>query len=119
MTSQRPKFLAYAQLLRLPNAFTAVADPLAGWFAVGGGVPAWHLTLLVGASACFHTSGIVFNDCFDYDLDLVEHPDRPLPGGAVPLKMAWTLGSALMFAALALVALAGPSLSASSSFSGR
>ena len=108
MTNQRPKLLAYAQLFRLPNAFTAMADPLAGWFAVGGGVPAWELPLLVGASACFYTSGIVFNDYFDYDLDLIEHPDRPLPSGAVSLKTARLLGAALMIAALALAALAGP-----------
>ena len=108
MTNQRPKFLAYAQLLRLPNTFMVMADPLAGWFAVGGGVPAWQLPLLVGASACFYTSGIVFNDCFDYELDSVKHAERPLPSGAVPLKAAWWLGSILMIAALALVALAGP-----------
>jgi 4-hydroxybenzoate polyprenyltransferase len=108
MTNQRPQFLAYAQLLRLPNTFTAMADPLAGWFAVGGGLPGWQLPLLVGASACFYTSGIVFNDCFDYQLDSVEHPERPLPSGAVPLKTAWLLGSALMIAALVLAALAGP-----------
>jgi 4-hydroxybenzoate polyprenyltransferase len=108
MTNLRPKFLAYAQLLRLPNAFTAMADPLAGWFAVGGGAPSWQLPLLVGASACFYTSGIVFNDCFDYHLDSVERPERPLPSGAVPLKTAWTLGAALMIAALVLAALAGP-----------
>ena len=50
----------------------------------------------------------MFNDCFDYQLDSIEHPDRPLPSGAVPLKTAWLLGSILMLAALALAALAGP-----------
>jgi 4-hydroxybenzoate polyprenyltransferase len=108
MTNQPPKFLAYAQLLRLPNTFTAMADPLAGWFAVGGGEPAWQLPLLVGASACFYTSGIAFNDCFDYQHDSVEHPERPLPRGAVSLKSACLLGSVLMIAALVLAALAGP-----------
>ena len=108
MTNQRPKFLVYARLLRLPNAFTAMADPLAGWFAVGGGAPAWQLPLLVGASACFYTSGSVFNDCFDYQFDSVERPERPLPSGAVPLKTAGTLGAVLMIAALSLAALAGP-----------
>jgi len=108
MTNQRPKFLAYAYFFRLPTAFVVMADPLAGWFAVGGGVPAWQLPLLVGASACFYTSGIVFNDCFDYQLDSVEYPARPLPSGAVSLKTAWLLGAALMFAALMLAALAGP-----------
>ena len=108
MTNQRSKLLAYARLFRLPSAFMVMADPLAGWFAVGGGVPAWELPLLVGASACFYTSGVVFNDYFDYNLDLIEHPDRPLPSGAVPLKTAWRLGAALMIAALVLAALAGP-----------
>lgn len=108
MTNQPPRFLAYARLLRLPNTFIVMADPLAGWFAVGGGVPAWQLPLLVGASACFYTSGIVFNDCFDCELDSVEHPKRPLPSGAVPLKTAWRLGSTLLIAALVLAALAGP-----------
>jgi hypothetical protein len=45
MAVDRPKFLAYARFLRLPNAITAMADPLAGWFAVGGGVPGWKLPL--------------------------------------------------------------------------
>jgi UbiA prenyltransferase family protein len=108
MTNQRTKFLAYIQLLRLPNTFMAMADPLAGWFAVGGGVPAWQLPLLVGASACFYTSGVVFNDCFDYQLDSIEHPKRPLPSGGVPLKTAWLLGSILMIVGLILASIAGP-----------
>jgi 4-hydroxybenzoate polyprenyltransferase len=108
MSVERPKFLAHAQLLRLPNAFTAMADPLAGWFAIGGGVPGWKLPLLAVASACLYTSGIVFNDLFDYDLDCVERPERPLPSGAVSVKTAWVLGAALMIVGLALAGIAGP-----------
>jgi 4-hydroxybenzoate polyprenyltransferase len=108
MTVKRPRFLVYSQLLRLPNAFTAMADPLAGWFAVGGGVPVWKLPLLVVASACFYTSGIVFNGCFDYERDCAERPERPLPSGAVPLKAAWVVGATLMVVGLALAGLAGP-----------
>jgi len=85
-----------------------MADPLAGWFAVGGGAPVWELPLLVGASACIYASGIVFNDCFDYELDCVERPERPLPSGAISLKTAWILGVVLMSAGLGLAALAGP-----------
>jgi 4-hydroxybenzoate polyprenyltransferase len=85
-----------------------MADPLAGWFAAGGGAPVWQLPLLVVASACFYTSGLVFNDCFDYELDCVEHPERPLPSGAISRKAACTLGVVLMCAGLGLAALAGP-----------
>jgi 4-hydroxybenzoate polyprenyltransferase len=108
MTSARRKFLAWCQLLRLPILFTAMADPLAGWFAIGGGVPGWMLPLLVVASACFYASGTVFSDCFDYDPDCAEHPERPLPSGAVSLKTAWTLAVVLMIVGLGLAALAGP-----------
>src|SRR5437867_1617930 len=100
----RSKLFAYAQLMRLPNIFTAMADPLAGWFVVGGGAPAWHVLLLVGASACLYTSGIVFNDYFDYELDRLERPERPLPSGAISRAMAGGLGTALMASGLALAA---------------
>jgi len=108
MTTERSKFLAYTQLLRLPTTVTAMADPLAGWFAIGGGVPGWELPVVVVASACFYTAGAVLNDCFDYDLDCVEHGERPLPSGAVRLKTAWVLGVALMIGGLVLAGFAGP-----------
>ena len=104
----RSKFLAYAQLVRLPNVFTAMADPLAGWFVVGGGAPAWHVVLLVAASACLYTAGIVFNDYFDYELDRSERLERPLPSGAISRATAAGLGAALMATGLALSAVVGP-----------
>jgi 4-hydroxybenzoate polyprenyltransferase len=107
MPDARSKLLAYAQLMRLPNVFTAVADPLAGWFVVGGGDPAWQLALLTGASACLYTSGVVFNDVFDFDLDCVERPERPLPSGAISRRAGWTLATVLMITGLVLAALAG------------
>ena len=101
------KLRAYAQLLRLPNVFTAMADPLAGWFLVGGGSPAWNVALLMAASACLYTSGIVFNDCFDYRLDCRERPERPLPRGAIALATAWSLAVILMATGLLLAGLVG------------
>jgi 4-hydroxybenzoate polyprenyltransferase len=108
MVRSRSKLLAYARLLRLPNVFTAVADPLAGWFVIGGGGdPQWQLPALAGASACLYMSGIVFNDCFDYNIDLVERPERPLPSGEIGRGTAWTLGAVLMVAGLAMAAPVG------------
>ena len=98
---------AFARLLRLPNVFTAVADPLAGWFLVGGGSPAWNIALLVGASACLYTAGIIYNDCFDYRLDCRERPERPLPCGEISRTTAATLATVLMIAGLGLALLAG------------
>lgn len=105
--SRQSALLAYARLLRLPNLFTAVADPLAGWLVVGGGLPAWEILLLVGASGCLYTGGIVFNDVFDYWIDRQERPQRPLPSGAIRRRTAAWLGTLLMLTGLALAAWAG------------
>lgn len=92
------KLRAFAQLLRLPNVFTAVADPLAGWLIAGQGAP---LALSLGASACLYASGIVFNDCFDYTADCRDRSERPLPRGELSRAFAWTLAAALMLGGLA------------------
>lgn len=107
VTAPGSKLLAYARLIRLPNLFTAVADPLAGWFAVGGGEPATQLAALLGVSGCFYTAGIVLNDCFDIELDRQERPNRPLPSGAISLPAARALGLALIVAGFGFAAIAG------------
>ena len=96
----RAKPLAFAQLFRLPNLFTAVADPLAGWL-IAGGNQGGQLALVVGASACLYTAGMVFNDCFDYRADCQARPERPLPRGAIPVPVAWWVGGILFLAGLA------------------
>jgi 4-hydroxybenzoate polyprenyltransferase len=99
------KLLAYARLLRLPNLFTAAADPIAGWFVVGGGSPTWHVAALSSAGACLYAAGIVFNDVFDYRLDCRERPERPLPRGDISRATAAVLAAALMVAGLGLAML--------------
>ncbi len=106
MPRSRSTLMAYAQLLRLPNVFTAMADPLAGWFVIGGGGdPEWQLPLLLGTSACLYTAGIVFNDCCDIDVDRIERPERPLPSGVIEKSTAWCLAFGLMAVGLVLAAL--------------
>jgi 4-hydroxybenzoate polyprenyltransferase len=100
--------LAWARLVRLPNLFTAVADPLAGWFVVGGGLPTGQVLLLTGASGCLYTAGIVLNDVFDYRVDCRERPERPLPRGDISRRAAGVVGAGLLAAGLALAAGAGP-----------
>ncbi len=107
MRQPRTRLLAYAQLMRLPNLFTAAADPLAGWLVVGGGSPSWHLLLLVGTSVCLYTAGMIYNDWFDLAVDRVERPQRPLPSGAIRPRRAAVLATVLMISGLGLAALAG------------
>ncbi len=94
-----PKLRAIVQLLRLPNLFTAIADPLAGWFITGEAVSLWPA---LGASACLYAAGMVFNDCCDYAADCCDRPERPLPQGELSRAFAWALAGALMLGGLAL-----------------
>ena len=87
---------AYLELIRLPNAFTAAADALAGyWLARGMLVGDRRLAELIVASVCLYSAGIVLNDLRDVDIDRCERPARPLPSGQVSLTAAVWLMTAL------------------------
>src|SRR5215210_5721665 len=104
-------WLAYAQLVRLPNVFTAIADILLAAAATTlfreGGQPVQLLdylgtfALLMLASACLYSGGMVWNDYFDLEQDLRERPFRPIASGRVSLQAAVVLGSALVLLGLA------------------
>jgi 4-hydroxybenzoate polyprenyltransferase len=102
---------AYAQLLRLPNVFTALADVWLGWLvALAAGTPASHwpsFVFLMCASASLYSAGMVWNDFFDIEQDRRERPFRPLPSGRVSRRSAALLGTTLLLAGLGFAALAG------------
>src|SRR5207253_8894070 len=102
---------AYAQLVRLPNVFTALADICLGWLtALAAGTPLsrWPSFLcLLCASAALYSAGMVWNDFFDLEQDRRERPFRPLPSGRVQRRTAALLGGALLVAGLCFAALAG------------
>ena len=108
------KVLTYAQLVRLPNVFTAFADICLGILASTASssfndTGSWWLqaacTLL--ASGCLYSAGMVWNDYFDLQLDRRERPSRPLPSGRITRSAAARLGVILLAAGLLLAALAG------------
>jgi 4-hydroxybenzoate polyprenyltransferase len=91
------QLLPYAQLVRLPNVFTAMADiAMAG--LVSGALPEAWLTFvfLLAASSLLYCSGMVWNDIFDIEQDSRERPFRPLPSGRVSRGTAVLLAAALM-----------------------
>jgi 4-hydroxybenzoate polyprenyltransferase len=92
---------SYAELVRLPNVFTALADIALGMLGVhalglwpSGGLLSY--VLLFAASACLYSGGMVWNDYFDVEQDRRERPFRPIPSGRVPLAAAGRLGTALL-----------------------
>lgn len=102
----------YAQLVRLPNVFTALADIALGGLALHalnlmppGGIVSGLFLLF--ASACLYTGGMVWNDFFDIAQDRKERPFRPIPSGRVTRAAAGRLGALLLALGLGFAAAAG------------
>jgi 4-hydroxybenzoate polyprenyltransferase len=90
------RLLAYCQLIRLPNVFTALADVAMGFVVARGSMLPLDLFFAVlVASACLYSGGMTLNDVCDVEQDGHERPQRPLPSGRVSLQsgsgIAWTL----------------------------
>jgi len=67
-----------------------------GFLFVHGVKPDPSFVVLVGASCLLYTAGMVLNDVFDYDVDLAERPERPLPSGRVDRRWAKQLGFGML-----------------------
>jgi len=103
----------YLQLVRLPNLFTAAADPLAGWLlATGTLADPGRWVPLVAASVLIYAGGIVLNDVFDVEIDRRERPNRPLPSGRVPFRLAAWFGGLALVGGPIVAALSGSIASA-------
>jgi 4-hydroxybenzoate polyprenyltransferase len=93
------RLLAYAQLVRLPNVFTAMADIFLGALVTGALLEHWAaFLLLLAASSCLYCAGMVWNDYFDLEQDRRERPFRPIPSGRVTPAVAARLGGLLLAA---------------------
>lgn len=104
----------YAQLVRLPNVFTACADISLGILATWQLTPhalgkawAWNALCLTAASGCLYCGGMVWNDVFDLEQDKRERPFRPIPSGRVSRSAAAILGVFLLLAGVGWAFLAG------------
>ena len=95
--------LAYAQLMRIPNVFTAIADVLMGFFVTHMLPLPWvPMAVLAAASSCLYLAGMVLNDVFDVEQDAVERPNRPIPSGRSSIGAARMLGLELLVVGCAL-----------------
>lgn len=102
----------HAQLVRLPNVPSALADICLGALAAGALPGRWlPFALLLPASACLYMGGMVFNDFFDREQDKHERPFRPLPSGRVKPGEALRLGTGLLASGVVFALLAGLVLS--------
>lgn len=96
----------YLKLFRFPNAFTAVADVLLGYFVTHDSPENWPpLVLLIVASVSIYSAGMALNDYFDREVDLRERPHRPIPSGRIAAAQARLVsGQLLIIGAVAAIA---------------
>jgi 4-hydroxybenzoate polyprenyltransferase len=93
--------------MRPANIVTAMADIMAGFSASGYALflysreyaftlaELYPLFWLLLATVGLYGGGVVFNDVFDAELDMVERPERPIPSGQASLQNAALLGAGL------------------------
>ncbi len=97
------KLLAYLQLFRAPNVFTAIADVAMGFVFVAGSLqPVSGFICLVIASCLLYTAGMILNDVYDFDVDMQDRPSRPLPSGRIARSQAQLLGFAMLIGGVLL-----------------
>jgi 4-hydroxybenzoate polyprenyltransferase len=101
--------LALAQLLRLPNVFTAFADIAlaacaAGYLADRPGT----FALLLVASGCLYLGGMAWNDFFDRHEDAKTQAFRPIPSGRVSARTAAVIASTLTVVGVVAGTVAAP-----------
>jgi len=99
-------FKAWAQLVRLPNVFTAPADVIAGaalsYHALNETVLPANLVWLCLMSVCFYAGGMILNDVADVEEDRRERPFRPIPSGRISFRHATLAGFGLLLTGLIL-----------------
>lgn len=85
--------IPYAQLVRLPNVFTAMADIVLGYLVMLPlGARVGPFICLLIASTLLYWAGMIWNDYFDLAEDRRDRPGRPLPSGRIPVSTAVWLG---------------------------
>ena len=99
-SAARPsRMLAWWQLLRAANVFTAASNVIAGFLIVQHRFePATTLAVLIASSACLYLAGMVLNDFFDAEVDAAERPERPIPSGRISRSTAGVVGWSLLAA---------------------
>lgn len=104
----KASWIAWAQLVRLPNVFTVIADVSAAFLLVAHGpFPMGRLALVLLAAVKLYWAGMVLNDVFDVRRDRQERPTRPIPAGDIPLSQAKTVGWFLLFSGIMAAGLSG------------
>lgn len=95
--------LAYFELMRIWNSLIAVFGFLVAAFVAGVAISSNTALVFATIIVFLQTSaGNVLNDYFDYRIDKINRPNRPLPSGGASLSSARSLGVFLFLVSIGL-----------------
>ncbi len=109
-TQRQPKskWLVWAQLVRLPNVFTILADITAAFLlTTSGPAPLSRLILVVLGGICLYWAGMTLNDVFDEAVDREQRAKRPIPAGLISKREASIGGWCLLLLGVLLATTSG------------
>ncbi len=87
----------WAQLVRLPNVFTVIADVAAAFLLVAGStMPIPRFIAILASAISLYWAGMILNDVFDVEKDRQERSSRPLASGMISLASGTVAGWALL-----------------------
>jgi len=89
------RFWAHIHLLRPLNLFIGALTVLVCASILGTVYQVRVLLLIIGVVVCYNAAANAINDYFDYEIDLINRPDRPLITGLVHRRTALFLSGAL------------------------
>jgi 4-hydroxybenzoate polyprenyltransferase len=102
------RFHAWAQLVRLPNVFTVLADVSAAFLLVAGGPqPLGRWICVVLGAILLYWAGMILNDVFDWEEDRRLRPKRPIAAGHIPLSHARAAGWTCLILGVIIAAISG------------
>lgn len=100
--------MPWLRLFRIALLPSAVSNILMGFLlAHQSWRPGIELILLILASASLYMAGMVLNDFFDYEVDLEQRPERPLPSNQISRRAAGLVGGVLLILGNSFAVLAG------------
>jgi len=80
---------AAVQLMRPFNGLMSAMAVWLGVLAVASEIPLLKLIYALACGALITSGGNTINDCFDAEIDRVNHPRRPIPSGRISPSTAW------------------------------
>jgi len=91
------------RLGRVSNLPTVLSNILAGVALSGGSTWDPRILPLILALSLFYIAGMFLNDAFDWEVDAVERPNRPIPSKEVTAKTVYILGGFMLTGGLLIL----------------